>query len=562
MTEHTRLPLYLRRRIVECMKFSDLQREVSALVDGGEASPAAYMACAKRMDALEDGAPPSIRTARAAFLGSYTLQGLADVYRARGIFHNVWIDAYTAPYNQFSQEILTLQSGLYAFNPELVYLLIDAPDLLNDAHIADLTAALLERTHAKIILFNFPSGPRIDAVAVAGHNRRLKELCGKNGRVHLFDFGSFLERIGKDDHWYTKYTDLGDLRLSPAAFPALAESLLGYAVAHTGSTKKCAVLDLDNTLWRGVVGEDGLEGILPDKKIQAHLLSLFEKGIILALNSKNNEEDAMPVFENHPDMILKQSHIAAWRMNWQSKEKNIAELAEELNLGTESFVFVDDDPFQREAVRTAFPEIAVLSPERLYDYAGFSAFAITDEDRRRGPMYAEERQRRELQKTLRTPEDFLKELDLRVAVNEVSDETMARVSQLTQKTNQFNLTTRRYSEEDIRRRLGEGWQVLTIGVMDRFGDYGTTGVVMVEPQGMEWRVDNFLLSCRVLGREVEDHLVAHLIDTARVAGVRALTAEYRPSSKNRQTESFWDRMGFGRTGENNERILYRHECAV
>ncbi|MDZ4299412.1 MAG: HAD-IIIC family phosphatase [Candidatus Sungbacteria bacterium] len=545
------------------MKFSDLQQEVSALVDKGESSSAPYLLCANNMDVFEDGTPSYVRTVRAAFLGSYTLQGLAEVYRARGIFHNILVQVYTAPYNQFSQEILASESGLHTFNPDLVYLLLDAPDLLSTTHLADLIAALLERTRAQIIIFNFVSGPRIDETAVVERNRQLAALCGENTRTHLFDFHSFLERIGKDAHWYTKYADLGDLRLSPAAFPALAESLLGYAVAHAGNTKKCAVLDLDNTLWQGIVGEDGPENIVPDRKLQTHLLSLFEKGIILALDSKNNEEDALPIFENCPDMVLRKNHIAAWRVNWESKEKNIAELAEELNLGTESFVFVDDDPFQRGAVRTAFPEIAVLSPEQIYDYAGFCSFAITDEDRRRGSMYAEERQRRELKGSLRTEEDFLKELDLHVVMNEVSDETMARVSQLTQKTNQFNLTTRRYGEDDIRRLLGKGWRVWTIGVTDRFGDYGTTGVVMIEPQSAdEWRVDNFLLSCRVLGRKVEDRLVAHLIDAAGRAGVRTIHAEYRASSKNRQTESFWDRMAFTRIKEDNEHTLYRHELTV
>lgn len=541
------------------MKFAELHKEISNCYLANDASVAAYLSCIKGIDQIKGDVPAYVRKLRAAFLGSFTIQGLAEVYRAQGIFHNLFVEPYTAPYNQFTQQVLAPASDLYLHDPQIVYFIVDTPDIVDDAHVQDLLAILLERTHAHIVLFNFAASPRSNMATVTARNQRFKELYKSNGRISVFDFAAFLDRIGLSEHWYTKYTELGDFRLSPSAFPVLAESLLAYGIATAGNTKKCVVLDLDNTLWQGIAGEDGADGVLPEKEIQNYLLALFERGIILAINSKNNEEDALRVIEHHPDMILKKNNFAAWRINWESKEKNIAELAEELNLGIESFVFVDDDPFQRELVRTAYPDIAVIPPERLLSYPGFHSFAVTEEDKRRGTMYGEERMRRELQKTFRTEEDFIKQLDLHVEIHNVSEQTVARASQLTQKTNQFNVTTKRYSEEDMKRLIQDGWHIWAINVADRFGDYGIVGVLMIEPKENEWRVDNFLLSCRVLGRGVEGHVINHLLKIVAHSHVRIITAEYRRSAKNQQTEKFWDKNAFTLISEDKEQRVYHYE---
>ncbi len=541
------------------MTFADLQKEITGLVAKNEASVAPYLSCAKSLGTIQGEVPSYVRTIRTAFVSSFTIQGLAEVCQAQGIFHNLLAETYMAPYNQFSQEILAFKSGLYAFRPDVVYCMIDAPDVMDDAHLQSLVSTLLERTDARIVIFNFTEGKKIDRAAAGALNEGLGSLSSNNARVIIFDFASFLDSIGRSEYWYTKYTDMGDLRLAPSAFPALAKRMLAFAVAASGNTKKCVVLDLDNTLWRGIVGEDGPMGIVPDKKIQEYLVDLFEKGIILAINSKNNSEDALEAIESNPAMALKKKNFAAWRINWDSKEKNMAELAEELNLGTDSFVFVDDDPFQRELITDAFPEIAVLPPERLVGYGGFHSFVLTQEDKRRGVMYVEERMRKELQKSLRTEEDFLKELALRVEVSDVSQETIARISQLTQKTNQFNVTTRRYSEQDIQTCLAHGWKIWAISVADRFGDYGVVGVIMVEPKRNVWRVDNFLLSCRVLGRRVEDYLVEHLLKAARHEGVIKIEAMYISSAKNQQTKNFWDTMAFVLVSEDGKEKQYRYE---
>ena len=487
--------------------------------------------------------PFYFRTFRAAFLSSYTIQGLAEIYCARGIFHNLMVNTYTAPYNQFTQIILSPESEFYQFNPQVVYLLIDTPDILNEAHVNELVDTLLLRTTSHVIVSSFFSS-HDHAVRADQLNQNLKERFEGHKRVAIFDIKAFLDHIGLERYWYTKYKELGDFRIAPAAFPAFAESLLAYAVAVAGNTKKCVVVDLDNTLWQGVVGEEGQGGICPDLRIQQYLLNLFEKGVVLAINSKNNVEDALEAIESHPDMLLRKKHFAAWRINWENKDKNIAALAEELNLGTESFVFVDDDPFQRELVSSTFPEIAVLAPDKLFDYSGFYSFVVTDEDRRRGAMYTEERQRVEFKKSLRTEEDFLRELAMQIDIRDVSEDRIARVSQLTQKTNQFNLTTRRYSEDEVGERMHQGWKVWTISVIDRFGDYGIVGVVMIEPKDNQWRIDTLLLSCRILGRRVEEHIVKDIKEKAKDAKVHLIKAEYIPTAKNKQAERFFDEMGF------------------
>lgn len=520
-------------------KIGEIQTRVRLAHDDPETSLAELIQIAESVRVLEGNEfPPYFRTLKAAFLGSYTIQGLAEAVVARSIFHNVRLETYTAPYNQFTQEVLAAESNLYAFAPNLIFLLIDAREVVDFQHVASILDMLLERTKSHIIISNFLGGDTSQDL-----NGNLQKFEGKN-RVHIFDLARFLEEIGKEKYWYTKYMQLGDFRIAPAGFLPLSEELAKYIVARSGATKKCLVVDLDNTLWKGIVGEDGVDGVIPYKKLQMHILGLYERGIILAMNSKNNPEDVFEVFEKHKDMLLKKNHFVAWRINWESKDKNIAELAEELNLGTDSFVFADDDLFQREVVSGAFPEIAVLAPEALTQYAGFHAFLITEEDKRRGVMYAEERQRGELKKSLRTEEDFLRELAMQIDIRDVSEDNITRVSQLTQKTNQFNLTTRRYSEEEVRERIQKGWKICTVSVTDRFGDYGIVGVVMIESKNNEWRIDNFLLSCRILGRRVEDRIVQDIKQKAKNMGMHLIRAEYIPTAKNRQTEKFFDEEGF------------------
>ncbi|MDZ4285814.1 MAG: HAD-IIIC family phosphatase, partial [Candidatus Sungbacteria bacterium] len=484
-------------------KFSQIQKDISKLYQDRNASVAGYTAAAIEIEGKD--IPSYFRTIRAAFLGSFTIQGLPDICIGRGIFHNLRIQPYLAPYNQFTQEVVNASSGLAGFDPQIAYVMIDAPDIMDTNHLQVVIQGLLQRTHARIIFFNFVSSTHAPPERVAELNAWLENASMRDARILVFDFSGFLNRVGIGEHWYTKYKDLGDLRLAPSAFVPLSEELMAFAVATAGNTKKCLVFDLDNTLWSGVVGEDGAMNVIPNRELQEYAVKLYEKGLILAINSKNNLEDALEVFEHNPNMVLKKNHFAALRINWQEKERNIAEIADELNIGTESLVFADDSGLEQERVRMTFPEVAVLPPELLMHFAGFHSFTVTEEDARRGAMYGEERMRKELHAALPSEEEFLAALDLTLTIRRARESDVARASQLTQKTNQFNLATRKYSEDEIRSRLRQdSWRIWIAGAKDRFGDYGIIGIVMIESQGDTWRIDNFLLSCRVLGRKVEE----------------------------------------------------------
>lgn len=544
------------------MLFAEIQKKISDSYQDPKASVAEYVLVAKALGE-DDGKnmfPPYVRTLTCAFLASFTIQGLPEVCAARGIFHNLRMETYLAPYNQFTQEAINTESGLVRYDPQIVFVAVDAFDVMDANHLKTVARGLLDHTRAKIIFLNFVASPQVSPERVDELNTALADIEKNNSRVLVFDFAKFVNRIGSREHWYTKYKELGDLRLAPDAFVPLSEELMKYAVAMAGNTKKCLVLDLDNTLWKGIVGEDGITGIIPDKKLQEHILTLYEKGVILAVNSKNNDTDAREVFERHPDMILKEHHIAAWRANWQGKERNIAEIAQELDLGTDSFVFVDDSGFEQERVRSAFPEVAILPPELLANFAGFHSFKITQEDMRRGAMYVEERKRKEFHGSLPSEDEFLAALGLSLTIRKCLEGDVARASQLTQKTNQFNLSTRRYTEDDIRLRLTQdSWHVWIAEAKDRFGDYGIIGMAMVESKEDSWRIDNFLLSCRILGRKIEDVFVQSIVDDARKNAVSRVVGEFIPTSKNKQCEHFYRKNGFMVIDGNEKVTMYN--CA-
>ena len=507
------------------------------MLSRGESSLAAYLSLAHKTDAISD-VPDYVRKVKVAFLSNFTIQGLPEVFKAQALFHNLLVSTYLGPYNQHAQEILNNESGLYKFEPKLVYLIVDETN-------AEETLGLAERLTKESGL---PAGQAGATVITGG--------LGLNSK---FDFNEFLESIGREKYWNTKYKELGDLRLAPTAFPLLANVLMGYAVAVSGTTKKCLVLDLDNTLWRGIVGEDGPDKIVPDQTLQERIRGLYEKGIVLAINSKNNPEDALAVIEQNPEMRLRKEHFAAWRINWEPKSANMAALAEELNLGLDTFVFLDDQAFERAQVKQALPEITVLAPEELAGYQGFFAITITDEDRKRGRTYVEERQRREVQTVARSLDDFLRELKLETTISKAGKDAVSRVSQLTQRTNQFNLTTRRYSETDVAERIEKGWPVLTIEAKDRFGEYGIIGAAMIEPAGEAWRVDTFLMSCRILGRGIEKALLAFIANEAAAAGAKRLKGEFIPTAKNKPAEEFWPENGFKEVGQESGMQVYEYD---
>jgi FkbH-like protein len=330
--------------------------------------------------------------------------------------------------------------------------------------------------------------------------------------------------------------------------------------AVRGRATKCLVLDLDNTLWGGVLGEEGSGGIVigPERPgrefldFQRQLLELQRQGILLAVCSKNNEHEVLEVFRDHPDQLIREEHLVAHRINWQDKATNLRELAAELNIGLEHMMFLDDSPHEREWVRSQIPEIEVpelpADPTSYADWLGsLSSLVVldqTDEDGARTQQYQEQRARTRVEGTASSHDDFLRQLDLRVEIAPMDEATLPRVVQLLAKTNQFNLTTRRHDAITLRRNVEAGaWRVYTMRVTDRFGDFGLTGVAVVAP-AESWHIDSFLLSCRVIGKSVETALLAAIAADAWESGARRLTAEFVPTERNAPARHFLKSHGF------------------
>lgn len=323
--------------------------------------------------------------------------------------------------------------------------------------------------------------------------------------------------------------------------------------------KKCIVLDLDNTLWGGVIGEEGFDNIAlsltpPGASFiafQQALRDLHDRGVILAINSSNNPEDALNVIRTHPNMILKEPHFAAQRINWNDKVENMRELAKELNIGLDSMVFLDDSPLNREAMRTFLPEVETpdlpADPTQyakfLHSLPHFKSGAITDEDKMRGNLYVTERLRKEAEKHSGNREEFLKGLGIELEVCEDDSSSLARLAQLTEKTNQFNVKKRPMTEQEIEAFIQDGTYAVFHGrAVDQFGDQGIIAFALVRKEKELWHIESLLMSCRVIGRGIEDAFLAAIARRAEEEGARDISVTFEPSEKNEPAHTFVERL--------------------
>lgn len=384
----------------------------------------------------------------------------------------------------------------------------------------------------------------------------LDQLVMQTGRDNFFD-----RRL-----WYSSafpFSVEGALSISNAVMT------LAASIHHTKA--KVIVVDADNTLWGGVIGEDGMNGIALGQEypgrayvdFQKRLLSLQQRGFILALCSKNNPDDLNEVLQDHPHQVLKNEHFAAQRVNWLPKPDNLRSIAQELNLGLDSFIFVDDSDHECSAVRHSLKEVLVVQvpakavevPLCLDAVARLEITSLTQEDMNKTAMYSQERQRQsqreELTDTGGSVEDYLKSLNMKMTVGLNESSLLPRLAQLTQKTNQFNLTTRRYSEQDISEKIGDkNTFVFHFSLADNFGDSGIVGLAIVERRtDSSAHIDTFLMSCRVIGRKAEQAFLSSILSKMKSEGVEELTAEYIPTRKNGLVQSFLPDNDFLDNGE-------------
>jgi len=536
-----------------------------------------------------------------AILSSFTINGLEEALRVKCAERDITCVTYICGYGQYNQDILDQSSKLYEFSPDITFILIDTRTVMStffyspytipvhdrrsyiDKRVADfvnLVRTFKNRTDSKLVLTNC-SIPTYSPYGICegrseyglremvyDFNAKLSDAFRSDPQVFLFDFNSFVSKYGELNVLDYRQFLVGDIKVSLNHIPHLAEELMGYIKANLGVNRKCIVLDLDNTLWGGIIGEDGFDRIdlslkppgMAFVEFQRVLLALYQRGIILAINSRNNEDEALRAIREHPYMVLREENFATMKINWSDKISNMKEIAEVLNIGLDSIVYFDDDPINRELMLKAIPQVMTVNlPDDPSLYASilmrindFNTLSVTSEDRNRGAMYKQEQKRNELKNSASNLEDFLKQLEIRVTMKKANDFTIPRIAQLTLKTNQFNLTTRRYQEEDV--QIFAHDQTKLIGcaqTKDKFGDNGITGVYIVNKNhtDKEWFIDTFLLSCRVMGRGIEDVMLGYILNKAKEEGVVKVKAEFIPTKKNKPCEQLLPNFGFKKEGE-------------
>lgn len=537
---------------------------------------------------------PDEKKIKVALLSSFTIDPLGTYIDIESRLAGLCPEIYIGPFNQYQQEILDENSKLYAFKPDVVILAVQAESLLGDSFYSEfvksseteqyqteiidrfkkLLSLLTSRTNALVLMNNFivpsftPFGILDNKVDMGfksffyGLNQRLTDLYRKSNQVYVVDLEGVASKHGKSRCLNYQMYYRGSFVFSESFLPVIAEEYMGYIKALKNLTRKCIVLDLDNILWGGIIGEDGFEGIKLGKDspgnayvdFQRLLLSYYNRGIILAINSKNNYEDAIKVIREHPYMVLREKHFATMRINWQNKVQNMIELARRINIGLDSMVFMDDNPREREQIKQALPQVLVVdmpSSPFLYRHAlenlnDFNILALTEEDKIRGEMYYARKMREEHRKSMTSLEDFLRSLEMKVVIKYADDFSLPRVTRMVNKTNQFNLTTRRYTEVEIRKmKENRGkFDIYGLQVTDRFGDEGIVGVAIVRKEPRRWTLDSFLMSCRVIGRKVETAFLAKIVADAMKKGVSTIIGEYIPTQKNALVKDFYPNHGF------------------
>ena len=407
-------------------------------------------------------------------------------------------------------------------------------------------------------------------------NAFIKETVRTNPHCHLLDIEFLANRIGLDQFHSDKLWAMGKYPCHTSHMPKIAEAIYNVTRAKLGQMKKVLVLDLDNTLWGGVIGDDGVGGIALGSSVegdafrsfQYYLKSLKEKGFLLTVCSKNDFANAVLPFREHPEMVLKEEDITLFIANWEPKSSNIRSISDTLNLGLDSFVFIDDSPFERNEVRSALPE--VFTPElsddpseyiSILDRANFlENLSFTETDRRRSEKYKDEAKRQLVKNTAANIDDYLKGLEMKCTIESVNDRNIERASQLILRSNQFNLRTQRLSRAFLESIRGnQNFETFCFSLSDRFGDYGLISVVVAEVSGRELLIREFVMSCRVLKRGMEAVIFNQLLQRAKARKLEGVRGDFIPSPKNKLVENLFSEYAFEKDPGRKE---YSYLCGV
>ena len=535
--------------------------------------------------------PADMPAIKVALTGDTATQFLATAIRGTGAERGYQIDLFEAEYNQVERQFLDPSSELYQTDADFIVLfqsthkLGEKHSLLSPSQQESLAeerlafvASVCENpmlASKKIICLNYPEiedtvfGSYATKVTssftyqVRKLNMGLMDLSQRYANLFICDIAGLQNKLGRDMMFAPNVYVSTEMVLSIDALPYVASRVMDIICAIKGQFKKCLILDLDNTVWGGVIGDDGLEGIQLGHglgigkaftEFQMWVKKLKQRGVIICVASKNNEETAKEPFEKHPDMVLKLEDIAVFQANWETKVDNIRTIQRILNIGFDSMVFLDDNPFERNIVRENIPGITVpelpQDPgeylEYLYSLNLFETASYSQADKDRTKQYQVEAQRVSLQKTFSNEADFLKSLDMTSVVSGFNKFNTPRVAQLSQRSNQFNLRTVRYTEADIE-ALGQDPDVIDLSftLEDKFGDNGLIAVIIMKKQDEETLfIDTWFMSCRVLKRGMEDFTLNTMVEAAREKGYRRIIGEYLSTPKNKMVENHYPSLGF------------------
>lgn len=535
--------------------------------------------------------PADLPMIKIALIGDTATQFLATAIRGTGVERGYQIDLFEAEYNQVERQFLDPTSELYQSDADYIVLFqsthklgekhsllsADQQEMLAEERLAFI-ASICENpalADKKIICLDYPEiedtvfGSYATKVSssltyqVRKLNMGLMDLSQQYANLFICDIAGLQNKLGRDIMFAPNVYVSTEMVLSIDALPYVAGRVMDIICAIKGQFKKCLILDLDNTVWGGVIGDDGIEGIQLGHglgigkaftEFQMWVKKLKQRGIIICVASKNNEETAKEPFEKHPDMVLKLEDIAVFQANWETKVDNIRTIQRILNIGFDSMVFLDDNPFERNIVRENIPGITVPELpedpgeylEYLYSLNLFETASYSQADKDRTKQYQVEAKRVSLQKTFSNEADFLKSLDMVSVVSGFNAFNTPRVAQLSQRSNQFNLRTVRYTEADIE-AYGKDPDVIDLSftLEDKFGDNGLIAVVIMKPQDAETLfVDTWFMSCRVLKRGMENFTLNTMVEAARQKGYKRIIGEYLPTPKNKMVEGHYLSLGF------------------
>lgn len=531
-----------------------------------------------------------------AILGDCSTQHLATALKGYGYQEGYNLNIFDSDYNQIDSQVLDETSELYSHNPDAILIYMSSEKLYekfcetsleNRTNFADLMidkisnywSSINSKIKTNILQFNFIENDDRSFGNFANKtqnsfiyqlrklNFRLMELAENTKNAFLVDLSTIQNLYGREIVHDDKLYYIAKMPLSTNILPEVAKQVLDVIKSLNGKFKKCVILDLDNTLWGGVIGDDGLKSIQIGELGLGHAFSEFQmwlkelknRGIILAVCSKNNEDIAKEPFEKHPEMVLRLDDISMFVANWEDKATNIKHIQETLNIGMDSMVFIDDNPFERNLVKSMIPDITVPDlPEDPALYLSylkslnlFETTSYSENDKDRTKQYQAQAQRTTMQSSFENFDDYLKSLEMEATVHPFDEFEIPRIAQLTQRSNQFNLRTIRYTEAEIEQiAQDDKYLTLSFSLKDKFGDYGLISVVIMEKQDENTLfLNTWLMSCRVLKRGMEEFIINSIIENAKDNGFSKVIGEYIKTPKNAMVEKIYSKLGFKDLGD-------------